>query len=412
MGNVNRRALRAVVLVLLAVGAVALRWHFIDFQSGDYRTFLSRWYAFIETHGHLAALADDSFSNYNTPYLVLLALASYLPISPIVAVKSISILGDLALAGVGAAIVSRLRPSSYWTPVAAFGVLLVLPTVVMNSGVWGQCDSLYAAACLACVLALIDGKALAASAWFGLGFGFKLQAIFLLPLLIAVVIVNRHKWWSLLAAPAAFFASLVPALIAGRSLASQLMVYPLQITDSSGVGGTVGGGRAPGGGGGGGRSGGAGGFTLNDGQSFTHNAPTPYAWLPADASVLWKYAGLALTAGVVIGLGVWLIARATPLTARQILLLAATSTLIIPLLLPEMHERYFYLAEVLLVLAGFVDARYWWAAAGIQLASISTYLSYLLNRTTMPLGWAALLACAAGVVVVVLLPGAVKEGAA
>ena len=197
MGNVNRRALRAVVLVLLAVGAVALRWHFIDFQSGDYRTFLSRWYAFIETHGHLAALADDSFSNYNTPYLVLLALA-----------------------GVGAAIVSRLRPSSYWTPVAAFGVLLVLPTVVMNSGVWGQCDSLYAAACLACVLALIDGKALAASAWFGLGFGFKLQAIFLLPLLIAVVIVNRHKWWSLLAAPAAFFASLVPALIAGRSLAS------------------------------------------------------------------------------------------------------------------------------------------------------------------------------------------------
>lgn len=128
--------------------------------------------------------------------------------------------------------------------------------------------------------------------------------------------------------------------------------------------------------------------------------------------MLWKYAGLALTAGVVIGISVWLIARATPLTARQILLLAATSTLIIPLLLPEMHERYFYLGEVLLVLAGFVDARYWWAAAGIQLASVSTYLSYLLNRTTMPLGWAALLACAAGVVVVVLLPGAVKEGAA
>lgn len=194
------------------------------------------------------------------PYLVILALASYLPIQPIVAVKAISILGDLALAGVGAAIVARLRPQSFRTPVAAFGAVFLLPTVVMNSGVWGQCDSLYAACCLAAVLALIDRRALAASAWFGLAFGFKLQAIFLLPLLIAVVIVNRHRWWSLLAAPATFFASLMPALIAGRSLASQLMVYPLQITDSSGVGGTVGGARPPGGGGGG-RPGGGGGFT-------------------------------------------------------------------------------------------------------------------------------------------------------
>ncbi|MEZ5199885.1 MAG: glycosyltransferase 87 family protein [Micropruina glycogenica] len=404
----TRRAWRATALVILAGGGIALRWHFIDLQSGDYRTFLSRWYAFIETHGHLAALADDSFSNYNTPYLVILALASYLPIQPIVAVKAISILGDLALAGVGAAIVARLRPQSFRTPVAAFGAVFLLPTVVMNSGVWGQCDSLYAACCLAAVLALIDRRALAASAWFGLAFGFKLQAIFLLPLLIAVVIVNRHRWWSLLATPATFFASLMPALIAGRSLASQLMVYPLQITDSSGVGGTVGGARPPGGRGSG-RPGGGGGFTLNDGQSFTHNAPTPYAWLPADASVLWKYAGLALTAGLVIGSGVWLIARGAPLTGRQILLLAATSTLLIPLLLPEMHERYFYLAEVLLVLAGFIDARYWWAAAGIQLASISTYLSYLLDRTTVPLGWAAVLAGAAGVVACMLLPGAVSN---
>lgn len=61
------------------------------------------------------------------------------------------------------------------------------------------------------------------------------------------------------------------------------------------------------------------------------------------------------------------------------------------------------------MLAGFIDARYWWAAAGIQLASISTYLSYLLDRTTVPLGWAAVLAGAAGVVACMLLPGAVSN---
>ena len=409
---------RALALIGISLLAIAVRWWFLDFQSGDYRTFLSRWYAFIQTHGGFAALPDDSFSNYNTPYLVLLALASYLPIPPIVAIKSISILGDLAMAGVAAAIVGRIRPGARWAPVLAFGAVVLLPTVVMNSGVWGQCDSLYTACCLASVLYLIKGRAGVASAWFGLALGFKLQAIFFVPALVLVVIVNRHRWWSLLAAPAAFLASLVPALLAGRGLVSQLMVYPLQVLDPSGTGGTVGtGGRAPGGGmppgrggPGGAPPGGRGGFTLNDGQSFTHNAPTPYAWLPADASVAWKYAGLVLTALVVLAFGWWLLRRGLPLTGGQVLLLAATSTLVIPVLLPEMHERYFYLDEVLLVIAAFVDWRYALPAAGIQLASITTYLSYLSNRTVLPLGWAAWLAVASAIGAAALLSAELRSG--
>ena len=401
MQRVRRGFGPVVTGIVLGLVAIAVRWWFIDFQSGDYRTFLSRWYALITTNGGLAALRDDSFSNYNTPYLVLLALASYLPIPPIVAIKSISILADLAMAGVAAAIVARVRPAERWAPVASFGAVVLLPTVVMNSGVWGQCDSLYTACCLACVLYLISGRAAVASAWFGLALGFKLQAVFLLPALVGVVIVNRHRWWSLLAAPAAFFASLVPALIAGRSLLSQLMVYPLQVTDPS-TGGTVGG---PLSGQGAPRGGG---FTLNDGQSFTHNAPTPYAWLPADASVAWKYAGLALCGLVVLGFGAWLMARRRTLAGAEIVLLAATSTLVIPVLLPEMHERYFYLAEVLLVVAAFVDWRFVLPAVGIQLASITTYLSYLANRTSVPLGWAAVVAVLAALSAAVLLMVALR----
>ncbi|MCA0294859.1 MAG: glycosyltransferase 87 family protein [Actinobacteria bacterium] len=411
-------------MAALAVVAVAVRWLFVDFQSGDFRTFLSRWYSFIATNGHLAALRDDSFSNYNTPYLVLLALASYLPVPAIVAIKSISILGDLALAGFASRIVAHARPAWAWAPVAAFGLVLFLPTVVMNSGVWAQCDSLYAAAGLASVLSLMNRRPWAASAWFGVAFAFKLQAVFLLPVLVVVVIVNRHRWVSLLAAPATFFACLVPALVAGRSLLSQLMVYPLQVTDSSGTGGTVGsstpgrggpggggpggggpggGGAPPGGGPGGGPSGGSSGFTLNDGQSFTHNAPTPYAWLPADASVAWKCAGLALAAAVVLAFGVWLLARRRQLDGSQVLLLAATATLVVPLLLPEMHERYFYLAEVLTVLAAFVDWRYVLSAVGIQFASTTTYLNYLFDRHVLALGVAAAIALVAGVAASVLL---------
>ena len=117
-----------------------------------------------------------------------------------------------------------------------------------------------------------------ACALFGLAFAFKLQAVFLLPVLVVVIIVNRHRLRALLAVPAAFFAALLPALIAGRGLLSQLAIYPAQITNSSGAV-TGGGGRRPGGGGGGfpggGGGGGGGRFSLTDRLQLHLQRPDP-----------------------------------------------------------------------------------------------------------------------------------------
>jgi hypothetical protein len=84
-------------------------------------------------------------------------------------------------------------------------------------------------------------------------------------------------------------------------------------------------------------------------------------------------------------------------------MLAAAATLVIPVLLPDMHERYFYLAEVLIVIAIFVDCRFAFAAAGIQAASISTYLGYLENARNVPLGAAAVVAVGAALAAAVVL---------
>ena len=422
--------IRRLAYVAVALAAVAVRWAFVDFQSGDFVAFLSRWWSYIEQHGHLAALADGSFSNYNTPYLVLLALATYLPVRAIAAIKAISIAFDVLLAVTASRLVAAIRPRSEWLPFVAFAIVALLPTVVMNSGVWAQCDSIYATFCLASLVCLVRGRPWAASAWFGVAFAFKLQAIFLLPVLVGVLIVNRLRLRTLVAAPVAFLACLVPALVAGRSLLSQLAVYPAQISDPSGVGGTVGGtgagGGAPGGGqlpGGGQMPGGIGTPGPRPGGSggppsgmpngvpsatsaaqtvtLTHNAPTPYAWLPS--SSVWLYAGLAVTALVVLAFGVWLLLRRRPLTPGEIVLVAATAALLIPLLLPQMHERYFYLAEVLLVVAGVVDWPFAVPAVCIQVASVSTYLGYLRNQPLMPLQVAAAFAVAGGVAAAALL---------
>jgi len=149
--------------------------------------------------------------------------------------------------------------------------------------------------------------------------------------------------------------------------------------------------------------GGRGGFSLTDGYSFTFNAPTPYAWLPANASPLWMYLGLGVAAAVTLGFGVWLLARRRRLAVGEVIMVAAAATLLIPLLLPQMHERYFYLAEVLTVIAIFVDRRFVLAAIGIQAASISTYLTYLENARNVPLRLAAVVALGAGVAAAVVV---------
>ena len=59
--------------------------------------------------------------------------------------------------------------------------------------------------------------------------------------------------------------------------------------------------------------------------------------------------------------------------------------LVIPFLLPEMHERYFYVAEVLAVVAIVVDRWFIGVAAAIQIASMSTYVGYLAGSAIMPL---------------------------
>lgn len=375
------------VLLVAVVGALVYRWSMRDVVTGDYRMFLQNWYQHLASAGGLAGLADASFSNYNTPYLALLALLTYVPsVPPLYGVKAISVVFDLVLAYFGYRIVALLRPASTWAPVAAAVALLFLPTLAMNSSAWAQCDSIYAAFCLGSLYYLLRDRPWVAMALFGVAFAFKLQAVFLLPALVGILIVNRQRlrsFTSLVAAPAAFLAMLVPALIAGRSILSQLSVYPAQMADSSAA-----------------NVGARGGSSTS--ASLTANAPTVYAWLGGGDTV--KYVGLGVAAAVTLAFGGWLLWRRRPLTGAQALAVAATSTLIIPFLLPQMHERYFYLAEVLLVLVACVQPWFAVPAALIQVASVGTYLSYLRGSNVWPLtvsaGFAAAACLCAGILLV------------
>lgn len=357
----TRGHVTAAVLVL-GVTALAARFVVVDEVTGDYRVFLSPWYDALAAGGGLRGIGQQ-IGNYNPPYLYLLALATYLPIPKIVAIKLISMVFDLVLAAFAGLIVRRRF--GRWTAVAAFGAVLFAPTVLINSGYWGQCDSIYAACCLGSLYFLLHGRSWWACGFLGLALSFKLQAIFFLPVLLIVLVVNRQRLLAVLAVPATFVVMLLPAAFAGRSWSSLLSVYPDQVT-----GGGVGVGR-----GGAGFAGG--GTTAARGAglgAWTQNGPTMFQWV--GGSVGWLMVGLVTAAVLLLGLAL-LAWRGRPLGDAQIVVLAAAAVLAVPFFLPQMHERYFYLADVLTIVAAFFVRRFWPVAVAVSASSLLSYAPFL-----------------------------------
>ncbi|HEY5879836.1 MAG TPA: glycosyltransferase 87 family protein, partial [Nakamurella sp.] len=346
----------------VVAAAIAARFLFVNEVNSDYRVFLSPWYDALAAGGGLRAIGQE-IGNYNPPYLDLLAAATYLPVPKIVAIKLVSITFDVVLAAFAGLIVRRrfgVRMS-----VLAFAVVLFAPTVLINSGYWGQCDSIYAAFCLGSLYFLLRGRDWWACAFFGLALAFKLQAIFFLPALLIVLVVNRRRLRALLAIPATFVAMLLPAALAGRGWGSLLMVYPNQVTagDGGGVGGR----------GGGGSAGGLG--------SLTKNAPTMFQWVGGSSVAL--LLGLVIGALLVTGIGV-LAWRARPLTEPQIVLTVTAIVLAVPFVLPQMHERYFYLADVMTIVSAFYVRRFWPVAVAVTTSSLLAYAPFLWGSAPVP----------------------------
>src|SRR6266568_3009137 len=169
-------------LGMLFLLAVALRVSLYHVETSDYTVFLSQWYDFIQTHGGFAAL-KYAFSNYNTPYLSLLALTTYLPVPKLIAIITLSVVFDGVL-GLFAYLILRLRYRRSYASVIGVLVILFAPTIFINSAAWGQSDAIYTAFCLGSLYFLLKERPAWACVFFALALSFKLQAIFFLPVLL------------------------------------------------------------------------------------------------------------------------------------------------------------------------------------------------------------------------------------
>jgi Gpi18-like mannosyltransferase len=342
------------VLVLFLVLAVGLRLSLLEFKSLDFYASLKPWYNAIRSQGF--AVFGTSFSTYNPPYLYLLyAIIRVFPNLPVeIAVKLPSLIADFMCAFFVALIVRTTVPGTRVLPAAAGGAMLFLPSVVLNSAFWGQADSLYTAGLLACLHFLLVKRGGPAFLCFGIALAFKLQAIFLAPVLLALLTRRQISWRGAAWVPIMLIAAILPAWMAGRPLVELLGIYAYQASQF---------------------------------EQITMNAPSIYAWLPNTNRVF----NLLYVPGVIMGASVTFIWFALlhgsrrDLNGRLLILVSLVSLVLVPLFLPKMHERYFYPADTLAVVVACLYPRLFLLPILIGGTSFAAYQPFLFDRNLVPL---------------------------
>ncbi|MEW5941631.1 MAG: hypothetical protein AB1750_18345, partial [Chloroflexota bacterium] len=213
-GVKNAFSIHLLAVILLAIG-LYFRMRGLWFLSFDTRHFLMPWYSQLAAQGFSAFQFE--FSNYTPPYLYLLWLATltrdFLP--EVAAIKLIPILFDI-----GAAIwiykILRVEYPEGRVPLLGAATFFLLPTIILDGAWWGQCDSIFTSFALGSFYFALRERPRAALILFGLAFAFKLQAVFLAPFLLFLLLKRRIRWADGLLVPLVYVILILPAVIAGR----------------------------------------------------------------------------------------------------------------------------------------------------------------------------------------------------
>ena len=116
-------------------------------------------------------------------------------------------------------------------------------------------------------------------------------------------------------------------------------------------------------------------------DDLTLKAPNLFQWLPPDPRASLQWFGFALAAGFVVSL--WFVKHKLNNSITNYPLLIALALLIgLPFFLPRMHDRYFYVADVLSIVfaCAFTTRRNVWpalVALAVNAASLAAYVAYL-----------------------------------
>lgn len=309
-------------LLFFAIGfltiAMTMRGVYFDFKTGDYNSFLSKWYAEIKSLGGFKGFAS-SVGDYTPMYKYIITILTYIPINDLYLYKAVSCIFDGILAVYVGLVVKHLVKSDV-TALIAYAVTLFLPNTFLNSGVWAQCDSIFTCFTVMSFYYMLRGKEKTSMIMYAISFSFKIQAIFYAPVIVIALLKGKLKWKSLPFFAVGYIACALPAMIAGMSPADALFgAYMKQVGEYN---------------------------------RLTLNAPNLYQFISDKYMRDDKISAMM----VLCSLGICAIACTGfykykgEISDKQWLLIAYAFSILLPYVLPHMHERYYYMADIFAVI--------------------------------------------------------------
>lgn len=344
------------VFAVLFIISFLMRIVFLDYLSGDMNGALLPWFNFLKAHGGFKALQtypwDSSLiskpGDYPVAYINILALLSYLPLDGIVAIKLSSILFDYVLA-FGAVMLIRLFNKDWYFSLISFAVLIFFPTSILNSALWGQADQMYVALVVWTLYFLVKDKHFWAMILLGLAIAIKLQTSFFLPVLIFMWLNKKFKLRYFLVMLLAVFVTFLPSYIAGAPFAMPFDMYKLQVTGLY--------------------------------KSANYGSGSIYAFFEFAGLKNGINKGFGIL-GAFIAIGITLLVlfhHKIAATSKNIIFVAVIFSLISPFFLPHMHERYFYMADVFVLIYVLIYRRKYWLGLLMSFSSVLAYTHFLMG---------------------------------
>ncbi len=348
-------------MICLFILSFMIRWKLMPIESADYYGFLEEWMNTIRAYGGFRSLSME-ISNYTSPYMYIMTILSYISKNDLYALKLVSVFFDYFAAVAVFKILYHMTGSSR-RAIFGMAVLLLSPTVIIDSAYWCQCDIIYTSFLLYSFYYFLKDNSRKSAIFFAFSFIFKLQSVFLLPFFIMMwlkkrTILLRHYLY----VPVIYVISAIPAWIAGRDFKDLMTIY------------------------------------LNQSGYYpwgTLNYPNIYALLGETmpdmrhADEVCK-AGTFMTIMILGCIAYFLYTRKIHLTDEMLVTLALFTVAVTVYSLPHMHDRYGFLIDLFAVIYGVQRVKKLPVACGFMLISVLTFMPYLIAVNIVPIQYMAI----------------------
>ncbi len=366
--NTRVRMIDLFFLVFLLGLGIAIRLPLFDFESGDYYHFLSHWMDECHAAGGIGYLGitpsakGASTINYGCMYQYVIILLHYLPGKDMHLIKVVSVIFDVLCAITIFRITFHVTEGNMQKSVMSFGAAMVLPTVLLNSAAWAQCDSIYTAFVLLSILHVMKDNNNRVFIYLAIGYAFKQQAIFIIPFLIIMWLKGKVKVRYIFWIPVVLFITMIPAMIAGRSFLELVTIYLKQVSTYS---------------------------------MLTMNYPSIFAVVGSGPDIETRkmiISSATMAAIAVMGFIAYYVRnKRFKVTGIYMVTLSMFTVMVALFTLPVMHERYGYLPEVLSVTYAVTKFRRLPVLVLMQFVSLVTYAKFLFGTTVDAMWFMALL---------------------